>query len=75
MQISSAGQRPRDLHLLAEEMLEEAKGWALGDRNYWSTNLTDQLQDKGLRLLWLPTSPRKGKRSPGRAGWCKRDAG
>lgn len=41
-----------DLHL-AEELLasEEAKGWALGDRNYWSPELTERLETQGLHLL------------------------
>jgi DDE family transposase len=39
-----------DLHL-AEELLEEARGWALGDRNYWSADLTERPGDKGLGLL------------------------
>jgi Transposase DDE domain len=39
-----------DLHL-AEELLEEAKGWALGDRNYWSPDLAERLEDEGLCLL------------------------
>jgi hypothetical protein len=47
-----------DLHL-AEELLEEAKGWALGDRNYWSADLTERLADKGLRLLALYKSKKR----------------
>jgi hypothetical protein len=43
---------------LAEELLEETKGWALGDRNYWSPELTQRLQDEGLCLL----APYKSKK-------------
>ncbi len=46
---------------LAEEMLEEAKGWALGDRNYWSPELTQRLEDEGLCLL----APYKSKKREG----------
>lgn len=46
-----------DLHL-AGELLEDTKGWALGDRNYWSPDLTERLADEGLRLL----SPYKSKK-------------
>ena len=49
-----------DLHL-AEELLEEAKGWALADRNYWSADLTKRLADKGLGLL----APYKSKKREG----------
>ena len=46
---------------LAEELLEEAKGWALGDRNYWSPNLTQRLGDEGLHLLAPYKSKNKEK--------------
>ncbi len=36
---------------LAEEMLAGLQGWALGDRNYWSPRLQEQLQRHGLQLL------------------------
>jgi hypothetical protein len=51
---------PADVHELhlAEELLQETKGWALGDRNYWSPELTQRLKDKGLRLL----APYKSKK-------------
>jgi DDE family transposase len=50
-----------DLHL-AEELLEEAKGWALGDRNYWSPDLAKRLFDEeGLRLLAPYKSKKKEK--------------
>jgi hypothetical protein len=51
---------PADVHdlRLAEEMLEEAQGWVLGDRNYCSADLTERLGDKGQRLL----APHKSKK-------------
>ncbi len=51
-----------DLHL-AEELLEDAKGWALGDRNYWSADLTERLGDEGLRLL-APYKSKKKEKKP-----------
>ena len=48
---------------LAEELLEDAKGWALGDRNYWSPDLTERLGDKGLRLL-APYKFKKREKQP-----------
>jgi hypothetical protein len=49
--------RPADVHdrWVAEDMLSDATGWALGDRNYWSPVLRDQLAERGLRLI----APRK----------------
>ncbi len=54
---------PADAHelRLAEELLQETKGWALGDRNYWSPELTQRLEDKGLCLL----APYKSKKREG----------
>jgi hypothetical protein len=49
-----------DLHL-AEELLEDTKGWALGDRNYWSAELTERLGDEGLCLLAPYKSRKKEK--------------
>jgi hypothetical protein len=49
-----------ELHL-AEELLEEAKGWALGDRNYWSPDLTERLETQGLHLLSPYKSYEEGK--------------
>lgn len=56
---------PANVHdlLVAEESLEEAKGWALGDRNYWSPNLVEQLGDEGLRLL-APYKSKKREEKP-----------
>jgi hypothetical protein len=51
-----------DLHL-AEEMLQDAKGWALGDRNYWSPELAEHLETEGLRLL-APYKSKKKEKEP-----------
>jgi hypothetical protein len=45
---------------LAEELLEDAKGWALGDRNFWSPDLAERLGDEGLRLLATYKFKKKG---------------
>ncbi len=56
---------PADAHELsvAEGLLEGAKGWALGDRNYWSPNLTGRLNEQGLDLL-APYKSKKGEKRP-----------
>jgi Transposase DDE domain len=36
---------------VAEEMFTHVKGWALGDRNYWSPKLSEELLAQGLSLL------------------------
>jgi hypothetical protein len=56
------GRRPRTLGV-AEELLEGAKGWALGDRNYWSPQLTERLGERGLDLL-APYKSKKGEKEP-----------
>jgi hypothetical protein len=38
---------------VAEEMLSHVKGWALGDRNYWSPKLFETLNAQGFFLLAL----------------------
>jgi hypothetical protein len=48
---------------LAEELLEDAKGWALGDRNYWSPDLAERLGDVGLHLL-APYKFKKREKEP-----------
>lgn len=48
---------------LAEELLEDAKGWALGDRNYWSPSLAERLGDEGLCLL-APYKSKKREQKP-----------
>jgi Transposase DDE domain len=56
---------PADTHELsvAEELLEGAKGWALGDRNYWSPQLTERLDEQGLELL-APYKSKKREKQP-----------
>lgn len=56
---------PADTHELsvAEELLEGAKGWALGDRNYWSPRLTERLDEQGLELL-APYKSKKREKQP-----------
>jgi hypothetical protein len=56
---------PADVHELhlAEELLQETKGWALGDRNYWSPELVQRLEDEGLRLL-APYKSKKREQRP-----------
>jgi hypothetical protein len=56
---------PADVHELhlAEEMLQETKGWALGDRNYWSPEFVQRFEDEGLRLL-APYKSKKREQTP-----------
>ncbi len=64
--IVSVDLAPANVHdlTMAEEMLEEArKGWVLGDRNYWSPKLTEQLDGRGLALLAPYKSKKKEKES------------
>jgi len=67
--IVDADLAPADAHdlRLAEELLEGAQGWALGDRNYWSPFVMDELKAKGLELL-APYKTRekekKGEKKP-----------
>jgi len=58
---------PANVHDLevVEELLEGARGWAVGDRNYWSPALMADLQARGLTLL----APFKKKSSPGKSPW------
>jgi hypothetical protein len=42
-------------------LLEDAKGWVLGDRNYWSPDLAKRLGDEGLCLLAAYKSKKKEK--------------
>ena len=72
---------PANVHELsvAEGLLEGARGWVMGDRNYWSPNLTGWLSEQGLDLLApyksKKGSPRRVRKSPGRAIWCTSVAG
>jgi hypothetical protein len=54
---------PANVHdlRLAEELLEDAEGWALGDRNYWSPELVERLGEEGLRLLAPYKSKKRGE--------------
>lgn len=56
---------PANAHELsvAEELLEGARGWALGDRNYWSPQLTKQLGEQRLDLL-APYKSKKREKEP-----------
>ena len=56
---------PANVHELpvAERLLEHAQGWALGDRNYWSPDLSERLAGQGLRLLAPYRSAKREKKS------------
>jgi hypothetical protein len=67
--IVDADLAPADAHDLrmAGELLEGAKGWALGDRNYWSPFVMDELKAKGLELLApykTKEKEKKGEKKP-----------
>ncbi|HET7270352.1 MAG TPA: transposase [Rubrobacter sp.] len=49
---------------MAEGLLEGAMGWVLGDRNYWSPNLTRWLGEQGLDLLAPYKKSKKGEKKP-----------
>jgi hypothetical protein len=52
---------------MAPEVLAGATGWALGDRNYWSPDLQEELRAQGIELLAPPK-----RRSPDRQGsWSR----
>ena len=57
---------PANAHELsvAEGLLEGAKGWVLGDRNYWSPNLTRWRGEQGLDLLAPYKKSKKGEKKP-----------
>jgi Transposase DDE domain len=56
---------PANAHELraAEDLLEGVSGGALGDRNYWSPALAEQLRAEGLRLL-APSRKASRERKP-----------
>src|ERR687886_2985937 len=56
---------PADAHELsvAEELLEGAEGWVLGDRNYWSPRLSERLDEWGVKLL-APYKSKKREKEP-----------
>jgi Transposase DDE domain len=47
---------------VAERLLEGARGWALGDRNYWSPVLSEKLARQGLRLFAPYRSAKREKK-------------
>jgi hypothetical protein len=50
---------------LAEELLEGAQeGWVLGDRNYWSPELAERLEEELSLLAPYKSKNREGKRWP-----------
>jgi hypothetical protein len=63
--IVSGSLAPADAHELAvaeNDLLEEASGWALADRNYWSPKVAKRLSESGLSLL----TPYKWARQEGK---------
>lgn len=56
---------PADTHDLrmCEELLQGATGWTLGDRNYWSPRLAQELKEEGLDLL-APYKSKKEEKGP-----------
>ena len=65
--ITGFGLAPANVHDLAmvPGLAEGAQGVLLGDRNYWSPTLSEELRDQGLALI----SPfRSKKKSPGPGG-------
>jgi hypothetical protein len=61
---------PANLHDLtvAEELLTGVRGWALGDRAYWSPTRTTLLADQGVQLL-APPSRSARRPMPPLPGW------
>ena len=54
---------PANLHDLtvADDLLADAHGWALGDRSYWSPVRAGLLADQGVRLLAPPRSEKRSR--------------
>jgi hypothetical protein len=54
---------PANLHdlVLAEDLLADAHGWALGDRSYWSPARAELLANQGVWLL----APSRSVKAPG----------
>jgi Transposase DDE domain len=67
---------PANLHdlTMAEDLLADAHGWALGDRSYWSPARAELLADQGIWLLAPPSRSAKqpGPRLPGRLTQARR---
>ena len=55
---------PANLHdlAMADDLLADAHGWALGDRSYWSPARASLLADRGI---WLLAPPSRSTRRPG----------
>ena len=55
---------------MAPEVLAGARGWALGDRNYWAPDLKRELRERGLELL---APPKRRAQDPGKwSRWLTR---
>ena len=54
--------------VMAEELLDGVRGWALGDRAYWSPGRAERLHQQDLCLLAPPSRSVKGK-VPRLPGW------
>ena len=63
--IVGVGIAPADVHELAvaEDMLANTSGWVLGDRNYWSPELSQRLVEHDLNLL-APFKSAKREKTP-----------
>jgi hypothetical protein len=61
---------PANLHdlVMAEELLVGVRGWALGDRAYWSPARAERLGEQGTWLLAPPSRSAKGP-VPRLPGW------
>jgi hypothetical protein len=74
--IADSGLAPANLHdlVMAEELLHGVRGWALGDRSYWSPARAGMLADHGVWLLAPPSRSVKGSapRLPGRLVQARR---
>jgi hypothetical protein len=67
---------PANLHdlTMADDLLADAHGWALGDRSYWSPARAELLAAQGVWLLAPPSrsARRPGPRLPGRLVQARR---
>ena len=59
--ITDARLVPANLHdlVMAEELVAGGRGWALGDRAYWSPGRAERLREQGLELLAPPSRSAK----------------
>src|SRR5688572_20437419 len=67
--LSLAPANIHDLHP-AEELLEGAKGWALGDRSYRSSLSSPSVLRRKGYACWRPAAPREKGAVYGCAFWC-----